>query len=350
MREAMLYEKLENGAVRCHVCLWRCKVNRGKHGYCKTRVNLEGTFYTLIYGVVSSVAVDPIEKKPLFHFFPTSRVLSLGTLGCNFRCNHCQNWQISYAMHIGGRWLVEGRRTSHAEALSPEDSVRLAKTHGCVGLAWTYNEPAIWFEHTLDSARLAKQSGLYTAYVTNGYITSDGLDAIGPYLDAYRVDVKGFTDEAYGRIANLPKGHWRGILDVAARAKNVAKMHVEVVTNVVPGCNDDSRQLTAIACWIRDELGADTPWHVTRFHPHAGFGHVPPTPISSLDAARRTGLDVGLRFVYLGNVPGADSENTYCYRCGRLAVQRVGYRTALVGIGKGGKCQQCNADLNVRGI
>jgi len=211
MREAMLYERLAGGQVQCHLCQRRCRIASGKTGYCQTRLNRNGTLYSLVYDQVSSVAVDPIEKKPLFHFYPTTQVLSLGTLGCNFRCIHCQNYSISHVEPGTERYLPRSRR------LAPEEAVELAKQYGCSGIAWTYNEPTVWFEYSLETAEAAKQSGLYTCFVTNGYLTTEALDALGPYLDGYRVDLKGFTTEFYRQLASAAK--WEAILDVAVRAK-----------------------------------------------------------------------------------------------------------------------------------
>jgi len=333
----MLYEKLADSAVRCHVCQWRCVIRPQKFGLCQVRQNIDGVLHILNYAEVSSVAVDPIEKKPLFHFYPTSMVFSLGGWGCNFHCKHCQNWQISCQVP----W--EERRGS--KQVSPEDSIELTKRYGCEGIAWTYNEPGIWLEYTLDGAKLAKAEGLYTVYVTNGYSTPEALDAIGPYLDAWRVDVKGFSDSFYRQLAKVSK--WRGILEVAERAQEKWGMHVEVVTNIIPTMNDDDAQLEAIATWIRDRLGELTPWHVTRFYPHHELQHIPPTPVSTIERAYDIGKRVGLRFIYVGNLHGHEGENTTCYSCGRLLVRRVGYQTEQIGV-EGSKCRFCGAELNFR--
>ena len=346
--EAILYDKLDRGAVRCHVCQWECRIADGKLGVCRTRLNDKGTLYTLIYGVASSVNVDPIEKKPLFHFHPASRVFSLGTWGCNFHCKHCQNWQISFARPSGSGWAVEGSERRDGEEISPERAVAMARELGCEGIAWTYNEPSIWLEYTLDTARLARQAGLYTAYVTNGYMSEVALDAMGPYLDAYRVDVKGFGARPYRDLARVARPE--GILRVAERARQHWGMHVEVVTNVVPTVNDDPGQFAAIAAWIRDALGPDTPWHVTRFFPHAEMAHLPPTPVSTIMNALEIGFQTGLRFVYAGNLPGTDAENTRCPGCGALVVRRSGFRAELLGVAPGGKCRHCGSDLNIRGV
>ena len=336
MREALLYEKLPDSRVQCHTCQWRCKISPGKYGVCGMYQNQDATLFNLNYSLVSSVAADPIEKKPLFHFFPGTLAFSLGTLGCNFHCQHCQNWEISMA---DGQTLTRSCRE-----MTPEAQIELARQYDCQGVAWTYNEPAIWLEYTLDSAKLAKKSHLYTVYVTNGYSTPEALDAIGPYLDAWRVDIKGFSDHFYRELAKVP--HWRQILATAKRAKEKWNMHVEVVTNIIPTMNDDE-QLTGIARWIHDELGELTPWHVTRFYPHHRLMHLSPTPVATLERACDIGRQAGLKFVYTGNVPGHSHENTVCYNCGQLIVERFGYQTTVLGL-VGSRCKFCGAELNFR--
>ncbi len=337
MREALLYEKLPGSRVRCGTCQWRCLINPQKTGVCGMYRNHNGTLHNLNYGRVSSMAADPIEKKPLFHFHPGTLCFSLGTLGCNFHCKHCQNWQISTA---DGDAL-----TSSCRELLPEASVELALKYRCQGIAWTYNEPAIWFEHTLESAKLAKARGLYTVYVTNGFATPEALDAISPYLDAWRVDIKGFSDEFYKTLSGVPR--WREILAVTRRAKDKWRMHVEVVTNIIPTLNDDAEQLEGIARWIHDELGELTPWHVTRFYPHHHMTHLPPTPSETINHACEIGKKAGLRFIYAGNVPGHESESTRCYSCGKVVVKRWGYETEVTGL-DGSKCRYCGAELNFK--
>ncbi len=336
MREAMLYERLPDSMTRCHTCQWRCKIAPGKYGVCGMYQNRGGLLFNLNYAVVSSTAADPIEKKPLFHFFPGSVVFSLGTLGCNFHCVHCQNWEIS---------MADSRAIASCRELQPEDEVSLASRNHCSGIAWTYNEPGVWFEYTLDSAKLAAKNNLYTVYVTNGYSTQDALDAIGPYLDAWRVDVKGFSDKFYRDLAKVP--HWREILKTAERAKHKWNMHVEVVTNIIPGRNDDDEQIEGIANWIKESLGELTPWHVTRFYPRHRLQESPPTPVRTIERACEIGRKAGLKFIYAGNVPGHPSENTLCYSCGKTIVKRIGYETAIVGL-DGNKCKYCGADLNFR--
>jgi len=337
MHEAMLSERLPDSRVRCHICQWRCTMSRNKSGVCRMYQNNGGVLYNRNYAQASSVAADPIEKKPLFHFFPGSLAFSLGSWGCNFHCQGCQNWEIA-CPETGEPW-----RSS--QEILPQAAIELAKRHRCQGIAWTYNEPTMWFEYTLDSAKLAKENNLYTVYVTNGYMTAEALDNIGPYLDAWRVDIKGFTDSSYRKLARV--SHWQEILEVAQRAKDKWQMHVEVVTNIIPTLNDDDQQLEDIAGWIREALGELTPWHVTRFYPHHDMMHLPPTPVATLERAYDIGREAGLRFVYTGNVPGHESESTVCYSCGKLIVERFGYQTRVVGL-DGAKCRFCGADLNFR--
>ena len=335
VREAMLYEPLPNSRVRCSVCQWRCVIGPDQFGVCRVRQNRDGKLYVLNYALVSSAAVDPIEKKPLFHFFPGSEVFSLGGWGCNFHCQDCQNWEIA----------CTDVPSNTSQIVTPEAAIEATKRHNSAGIAWTYNEPGIWLEYTLDSAKLARQNGLYTVYVTNGYSTPEALDTIGPYLDAWRVDIKGFSDTFYKNLAKISK--WRGILDVTKRAKEKWGMHVEVVTNIIPTMNDDEEQLKGIAGWIRSELGEMTPWHITRFYPHHQSSHLPPTPVATLERAIAIGREAGLRFIYAGNIPGHPSENTACYSCGKLVVKRRGYQVQSVGLA-GSKCRFCGAELNFR--
>lgn len=337
MKEAILYEKLENKKTKCNVCQHRCVIPEGKRGFCQTRLNKDRVIYTLIYSQVSSLHPDPIEKKPLYHFYPGSLCLSLGSLGCNFKCPGCQNWEISYAR-------VEEKATG-TRYISPQASIDLAIQNSCQGLSWTYNEPAIWLEYTLDSAKLAKENGLYTVYVTNGYMTAESLDLIGPYLDAYRVDIKAFSRESYRKIAGITR--FEGIMEVAKRAKEKWSMHLECVTNITPGFNDDSDELKKIAQGIVDNLGKDTPWHITRFYPNSELTNTSATPISLLEKTREIALKEGLEYVYLGNVMNHPAENTYCPNCKKVIVKRDGYSINKFNIVKG-KCSFCQTPISGR--
>lgn len=334
MQQALLTEAVLRGRVRCGVCLRRCTIAPGRRGFCRTRENRDGKLVTLIDNLVSALACDPIEKKPLYHFYPGTVVCSLGTLGCSFSCPGCQNWQIS--QHD----LVE--HDASVSLLTPEDAVRVAQAHRAHGICWTYNEPAIWLEHTLPAARRAKQAGLYTAYVTNGTATREHLDMIGPYLDAYRVDIKAFSREGYRAIAGF--ANYEEILDSARYARERWDMHVECVTNVTPTINDDDATLAGIAGWIAGTLGVDTPWHVTRFHPYRGFAHLPSTPLARIDRAVELGRAAGLRYIYVGNVPGDDRQDTLCPSCGHTVIRRHGFAVAAMDL-RNGQCPQCTTPI-----
>ncbi len=330
-KEALLYQRLDAGAVTCLTCQRRCVIPEGKTGWCRTRVNEGGSLLSLIYGEVSSVSANPIEKKPVFHFLPGSRWLSLGSVGCNFRCPGCQNWEIAH-------WK-EG--PMFTEYVAPEKCVSRAVAMGCVGISWTFNEPSLWFEYTLDAAKIAKERGLLTNYVTNGTLTEEALATLAPYLDVYRVDIKGFSEETHQILGHLKE--FSGILEVTVKAKE-SGMHVEVVTNVIPGINDSDHELREIAAWIGHALGPETPWHVTRYYPQFQLQDVPPTSIARLERAREIGREAGLWYVYLGNVPGHEWENTYCHRCGVLLIERYIFDIVQNRI-ENGNCPQCGTAI-----
>ncbi|MCX5748710.1 MAG: AmmeMemoRadiSam system radical SAM enzyme [Candidatus Saganbacteria bacterium] len=349
MKEALFYKKLKDGYIRCDLCPHFCVIPDGKAGFCGVRVNRNAVLESMVYNKVSSKAVDPIEKKPLYNFNPSTLVFSMGTLGCNMHCSHCQNWEISHvilAESFDGSKIYEVAKERSTEIITPEQSVELALKNDCDGIAWTYNEPTVWFEYTLDSAKLAKQKGLYTVYVTNGYINPEPLEMIAPYLDAFRVDVKAFNNDFYRDVAKVPD--MKPILTSASLAKNKHKMHVEIVTNIIPGMNDDDAQLNGIASWISKELGPDTPWHVTRFFPYLEFSSVMPTPIETLEKARSIGLKEGLQYVYLGNVSNHEYDNTYCPKCHSVVIEREGYNIVSYEIDAENKCLNCGNAINIK--
>ncbi len=340
MKETLLAKKRPGKKVACFTCQRRCLVAPGKWGYCQTRVNKNGKLYSVIYNLVSSVNIDPIEKKPVFHYQPGSPCLSLGTYGCNFRCKFCQNWLIS---HVNGGSL----NIDNEKALSPKEAVKLAKKSKASGIAWTYNEPAIWLEYSLEGAKLAKKEGLYTCWVTNGYATKEAIDAIAPYLSIYRVDLKSFDDRLYQKLSNIPLA--AGVFKTLKYVHDkYPQIHIECITNVVPTWNDSEDNLKRIANWIIKNIGPKTPWHVTRFFPYADLTDVPPTPEETLYQARKLGMKEGLEFVYIGNMAVDKEDDTFCPKCKNLAIRRTGYSVEVLGVDKEGKCEDCGEDLNIK--
>ncbi len=325
----LLWEKTEKGAIRCNICYNYCIIPEGKVSRCFARKNVAGEMELTTYGLASSVAVDPIEKKPLYHFHPGTQVFSVGGWGCNFRCKHCQNWNISQSFKKDSVYFI-----------TPEEFVEIAKKYNCDGVCWTYNEPAIWLEYTIDSGKLAKEQGFYTAYITNGFMTKEALDLTAPYLDAFRVDLKSFDDAFYREICGVAGA--KGIFETTLHAKELG-MHIEAVTNIIPTKNDSEENLRNLARWIVHNLGEDTPWHVTRFFPCYQFKNLPPTPVETLQSAEKIGREEGLNFVYPGNVPG--KSVTKCPDCGKVAVERN--FPAKVNITEGGCCKGCGRNLNI---
>jgi pyruvate formate lyase activating enzyme len=331
MKEAMLYEKLENNRVRCHLCAHRCTIADGKMGICQVRENRDGTLYTLVYGRTISQNVDPIEKKPLFHFYPGSRSYSIATPGCNFRCQWCQNWEISQMPHE--RHFIAGYEAT------PEQIASDAQRAGCRTIAYTYTEPTVFFEYAYDTARLAHDAGLANIYVTNGYMTGEMLETFRPYLNATNVDLKAFRDETYRKYVGA---RLQPVLDSLKKIKALG-IWLEVTTLVIPGINDDSEEIKDVVDFVKQELGVDTPWHISRFFPHYKMKDVPLTPITTLRRAQEIGLEAGLHYVYLGNV--SDESNTFCPGCGRLLIRRLGFNVTENHIGPDGSCPDCGTSV-----
>ncbi len=336
MHDALLGIR-EGERVRCGLCPHACLIAEGDRGICGARGVVDGRLRALTYALVSSVAADPVEKKPVFHFHPGTRVLSLGGVGCTMRCGHCQNWQISRPRGDDG-----SVRLTH---LPPEDIVGFARDNRCAGVAWTYNEPVIWLEYVLDGARAARHAGLYTIMVTNGYVTEAGLDLFAECIDVWRVDIKGFHVETYRALCHVR--HPEAVRESAVRARRVHEMHVECVTNIVPTVNDSDAELGLIARWISSELGQDTPWHVTRFEPYLEFAHLARTPVPTLERAREIGRDAGLHYVYVGNVDVPGGEDTLCPSCGAVAVRRRSFAADPSGLTDAGACAACGALLPI---
>jgi len=332
MKEAMLYEHLEDGSVRCSLCPHHCRISPGKRGICGVRENREGTLYTLVYGQAVSAAIDPIEKKPLHHYLPGTQAFSIATVGCNFRCDFCQNFEISQASKESSGWERWSR------PLPPQRVVDLAEQRGCASIAYTYTEPTVFFEYAYDTAVLATPRGLKNIFVTNGYITPEALDVIGQNLHAANIDLKSFRDEFYRRVCG---GRLQPVLD------SIQKMHrdgvwVEVTTLLIPGENDSDGELRDIARFLAG-IDPDIPWHVSRFIPHYRMWDHPPTPVASIHRAVEIGYEEGLHYVYAGNVPGDQYESTRCPYCGQVVVERRGYwiHSRL----DGNRCPACGREL-----
>lgn len=335
MKEAMFYQKLDGGRVRCGLCRFGCLISNGQRGRCRVRENREGTLYSLVYGNLVAEHVDPIEKKPLFHLLPGSRSYSVATVGCNFRCLHCQNYTIAQP--------DEASVERSGSFVSPETVVERAIATGCRSIAYTYTEPTIFFEYAYETARLAKAAGLKNVFVTNGYISADALGAIAPYLDAANIDLKGFTESFYRDVVG---GSLAEVIDCILDYKRHG-IWVELTTLVIPNRNDSEGELRDLARFIASEVGVETPWHVTQFYPTHRLTDQPRTPVETLRMASRIGLDAGLRYVYEGNVPGEGGESSHCPGCGLLLIKRYGYMVEK-NLMSDGHCPGCG--MGIEGV
>ena len=330
-KEALLYKRLDNKFVQCYLCAHNCKIADSKFGVCGVRQNKEGTLYTLVYAQAIAAHIDPIEKKPLYHFLPGSTSFSVATIGCNFKCGFCQNWEISQASKTDADIAV-------GTELMPEDIVRQAKKNKCLSISYTYTEPTIFFEYAYQTAKLAKEQRLYNNFVTNGYMSKQALDTIAPYLDAANVDLKSFSEGFYNKNC---KAHLQPVLDSIAYMKQLG-IWVEVTTLIVPGENDSKDELKSIAKFIA-ALDKDIPWHISRFHPNYQFLEYAPTSIDTLREALQIGKDCGLRYIYLGNV--SEGSDTHCPECNELLVKRTYFYTEKVNLKKD-KCPCCGTKIS----
>jgi len=317
MKEALFYEKLDDGKVRCNLCRHYCLILPGKRGICGVRENRDGILLALVYGKLVAEHVDPVEKKPLFHFKPGSRTYSIATVGCNFRCQHCQNYSISQ--------VPDGSLNVAGNSRTPEDVVRSAIEAGCSSISYTYTEPTIFLEFALDTARLAHQAGLSNIFVTNGYITPEALDPIAPYLDAANIDLKGFSEEFYRKVAGASlEGVMATIRDYVSRG-----IWVELTTLLITGLNDSDHDLEGLTRFIAEELGAAVPWHISRFFPTYLMTDRQSTPVETLYRAASIGKQAGLEYIYMGNVSEPGSEDTVCPSCASNIIVRAGFNVPL---------------------
>jgi len=335
MREVYLYKKLKDKKVQCQNCAHYCVILPGKRGICGVRENQDGKLYSLVYGKAVAVHIDPIEKKPFFHFLPGSHSLSVATVGCNFKCKSCQNYDISQMPQLTGK--IEGQE------ISPKEIVEVALKNNLPSISYTYTEPGIFSEYALDTMKLAKKAGLKNNWVSNGFWSKELFDLISPYLDAANIDLKSFEDDFYIKYCG---GRLQPVLDTLKRLKN-KKIWVEVTTLVIPTLNDKAEIFKKIANFIKKELGEETPWHVTQFSGAISWKlqHLPNTPVETLEKAYKIGKEAGLKYVYTGNVPGIPSEDTFCPECSTLCIDRTNY--IIHRHDKQGKCPKCSANLNL---
>jgi len=325
LREAGFYEKTGHG-VKCNLCPRKCFLPEGMRGKCRVRASRAGKLYTMVYGRPAAIHVDPVEKKPVYHLKPGSYAFSIATKGCNLRCKCCQNWQLSQS----------GPEQGSDVFFSPQSLVEMAEKNGCESIAYTYSEPIIFYEYMLETAKLAKEKGIYNIMVSAGYIEKEPLEALIPYLDVIKIDLKGFNDKFYRDVVGCGL---EDILETLRVIKKYGKL-VELVNLVIPGMNDGADEIKEMCAWVRENMGKETPVFFSRFHPAYRMTNLPPTPVSALMRAYKTAKEQGLEYVYIGNVPGTEYENTYCPKCGRVLVERRGYTIGETAI-ENGVCKYC---------
>ena len=337
VKVALFWEKYRDNTVKCNLCHRRCIILENRYGACGVRKNVDGTLYTLVYGMLTAANVDPIEKKPLMHFEPGSSVFSISTVGCNFFCKFCLNWNISQLR----------RDEIYGEQMTPEEVVNHAKRLGADGISYTYNEPTIFYEFMYDTAKLAKSNNLFNTMVTNGYMTPEAIDYIGKYIDAATVDFKGGGNkDFYRKFMGVPNPE--PIFESILAMKDNG-WWIEITNLVVPIYGDKGEDIRRIAKWIIENLGPETPFHLLRFHPEYMMLDVPPTPISTLEKLTSIAEEEGLKHVYIGNVPGHPKEHTYCPQCGSKVIEREGFFIRSWKLTKDNRCPNCGYKLNIRG-
>ncbi len=324
------FTSLDGGEIQCDLCPKRCRVPKGKRGFCRVRENREGKYYSLVYGNPCAVHLDPIEKKPFFHVLPGSASFSLATAGCNFECKFCQNWEISQA----------SPEDVYSYEIPPEMVVKKAKEAGARSVAYTYVEPTIFYEYMADIALLVKKAGLLNVYHSNGFINPNPLRSLCKMLDAANIDLKGFTEAFYRELCS---GELTPVLETLKILKQ-EKVHLEITNLVIPTKNDEMSTVKEMCLWVKKELGPDTPIHFSRFYPLYKLRNLPPTPVSTVEKARAVALSSGLEYVYIGNIPGHEGENTFCPKCKKVIIQRTGYMIGEIHM-KGGKCGYCGKPI-----
>jgi len=331
LKEALFYKKLDNKVVQCRLCPRNCVIPAARRGFCGVRENQDGILYALSYGKLVAVHTDPIEKKPLFHFLPGSDAFSIATAGCNLRCKFCQNWEISQKTPEEVQYTY----------IEPADLIKQVKASGSRIIAYTYTEPVIFYEYMLETAKLARAEGIKNVIHSSGYVNEAPLRQLAKYLDAANIDLKGFCDDYYVKMSE-------GTLDPVLKSLKVLKsegVHLEITNLMVPGYNDDDENIRKMCLWIKENLGSDTPLHFSRFWPLYKLTALNPTPVSTLEKARRIAMESGLKYVYIGNTAGHEAENTYCPKCKKVLIRRIGY-TILENNIEDGKCKFCGEAIN----
>ncbi len=331
LKEALFYQKLENKVVQCQLCPRICVIPNGKRGFCGVRENRNGVLYSLVYAKPVAIHIDPIEKKPLFHFLPGSTAFSIATAGCNLRCKFCQNWEISQRKPEEVEYIY----------LEPTDLIKKVKESGSPTIAYTYTEPTIFYEYMLETAKLAKEQGIKNIMHSAGYINEEPLRQLSKYLDAANIDLKGFTNDFYAKMSEAT-------LEPVLKSLKILKeegVHLEITNLILSGYNDDKDSITKMCLWIKENLGADTPLHFSRAFPMYKLNTINPTPVETLERARQIALDCGLKYVYIGNVAGNPAENTYCLKCKKVIIERRGiFLVSKVNI-IDGKCKFCGEKI-----
>jgi len=331
IKEAMLYEKLADKRVHCNLCAHRCTIKPDRRGVCGVRENKNGMLYSLVYGTLIAEHIDPIEKKPFFHVYPGSKSYSIAAVGCNFNCEFCQNHEISQMPR--STLMIMGEEISSAEI------VERAKKSGSATIAYTYTEPTIYFELAYETAILAEEHGIKNVFVTNGFMTTEAIETIRPYLIAANVDLKSFRDDFYKKQCGA---RLEPVLESLRKMKEMG-IWVEITTLLIPSLNDTDKELEDIAGFIAG-LGKETPWHISRFHPQFKMLDTPATPVYSLHRAVEIGRQAGLKYVYCGNVPGDEGESTYCFNCRNRLIERYGFQIMSTDL-NGNKCNRCGTEL-----